>query len=105
MLAYNHERRAVELLVDRHYAAGEPVHAWCGPQPNSRLLINYGIVDEHNPYDRLSLTVSLASSDPLYPKKRALLQQLGMTPSQVGGAGTGQAAGTSMCSCMCGLVW
>jgi hypothetical protein len=25
-------------------------------QPNSRLLINYGIVDENNPYDKLLLT-------------------------------------------------
>jgi hypothetical protein len=26
------------------------------PQPNSRLLINYGIVDEDNPYDKLPLS-------------------------------------------------
>lgn len=25
-------------------------------QPNSRLLINYGIVDENNPYDKLPLS-------------------------------------------------
>ena len=29
----------------------------CPPlQPNSRLLINYGIVDEDNPYDKLPLS-------------------------------------------------
>jgi hypothetical protein len=77
--------QAVELVVDRAYAAGEPVYAWCGPQPNSRLLINYGIVDELNPHDRLSLTVTLdRNGDPLYPAKRALLQALGLSPAQVG---------------------
>lgn len=29
----------------------------CGPQPNSKLLINYGFVDEDNPYDRLVVEV------------------------------------------------
>lgn len=29
----------------------------CGPQPNSRLLLNYGFVDEDNPYDRLVIEV------------------------------------------------
>lgn len=34
MLSFNTERKAVELVVDRDYAQGEPVTAWCGPQPN-----------------------------------------------------------------------
>ena len=46
-------------------AAGEPVYAWCGPQPNQRLLLNYGIVDESNPHDRLQLTATIPSSDRL----------------------------------------
>lgn len=29
----------------------------CGPQPNSRLLINYGFVDEDNSFDRLIIEV------------------------------------------------
>lgn len=29
----------------------------CGPQPNSKLLINYGFVDEDNPYDRVTVEV------------------------------------------------
>lgn len=29
----------------------------CGPQPNSKLLINYGFVDEDNPYDRIVVEV------------------------------------------------
>lgn len=29
----------------------------CGPQPNSRLLLNYGFVDEDNPHDRLTVEV------------------------------------------------
>ncbi len=36
------ELKAVELRVDREYAPGQPISAWCGPQPNSRLLLNYG---------------------------------------------------------------
>lgn len=39
--------------MDRAVKAGEALHAWCGPQPNSRLLINYGIVDDDNPYDKM----------------------------------------------------
>lgn len=52
-MAYNAATKSVELVVDRDYQPGEPIYAWCGPQPNSRLLINYGIVDENNPYDKL----------------------------------------------------
>lgn len=29
----------------------------CGPQPNSKLLINYGFVDEDNSYDRMVVEV------------------------------------------------
>jgi len=50
------------------------VCAWCGPQPNSRLLLNYGIVDESNPYDKLQLTVTLPAVDPMYKVKRGILQ-------------------------------
>lgn len=53
---------------------GNPIYAWCGPQPNSRLLLNYGIVDESNPYDKLQLTVTLPADDPLYKVKRGILQ-------------------------------
>lgn len=55
-------------------SAGEPLYAWCGPQPNSRLLLNYGIVDESNPYDKLPLVVTLPANDPLYKVKRGILQ-------------------------------
>lgn len=80
---------AVELVVDRPYKAGEPIVVWyvncfdglnfilfcrtrfffikkfeicifrCGPQPNSKLLLNYGFVDEDNPYDRIAVEVIL----------------------------------------------
>ena len=69
--------KKVELVVDRPCAKGEPVYAWCGPQPNRRLFINYGIVDESNPYDFLQITASLYRSDPLYQRKRTLLLQNG----------------------------
>ncbi|XP_056166919.1 uncharacterized protein LOC115664631 [Syzygium oleosum] len=42
---------AVEVVVDCAYKAGEPLAVWCGPQPNSRLLLNYGFLDEDNSYD------------------------------------------------------
>jgi histone-lysine N-methyltransferase SETD3 len=82
MLAYNAATKAVELKVDRAYTPGQPVYAWCGPQPNSRLLINYGIVDESNPYDKLQLTITLPSSDPLYKSKRDVLQSKGLSTMQ-----------------------
>ena len=44
MLRYNQQTQSVQLAVDRDYAEGEIVTAWCGPQPNSRLLVNYGLV-------------------------------------------------------------
>ncbi|KAI6680726.1 hypothetical protein NL676_034607 [Syzygium grande] len=48
---------AVELVVDCAYKAGEPLAIWCGPQPNSRLLLNYGFLDEDNSYDRFGVEV------------------------------------------------
>jgi histone-lysine N-methyltransferase SETD3 len=56
VLRYDAGAGEVRLEADRAYAAGEPVVAWCGPQPNSRLLLNYGVVDDDNPYDKLPLT-------------------------------------------------
>lgn len=32
----------MQFTADRDYKPGEPLTAWCGPQPNSRLLIYYG---------------------------------------------------------------
>lgn len=42
LLKYDATTKEVLLAVDRAYGAGDPIVAWCGPQPNSRLLINYG---------------------------------------------------------------
>jgi hypothetical protein len=50
MLKYDARAREVQLVADRAYAPGAPVYAWCGPQPNRRLLLNYAIVDDDNPY-------------------------------------------------------
>jgi hypothetical protein len=71
MHAYGHCWHAAAFIAS---PAGEPLYAWCGPQPNSRLLLNYGIVDESNPYDKLPLTVTLPANDPLYKVKRGILQ-------------------------------
>lgn len=66
---------AVQLQVDRAYKAGDAIVVWCGPQANARLLLNYGFVDEDNPYDRLSIEVALDTSDPLYQSKRLIAQR------------------------------
>lgn len=66
---------SVQLQVDRAYEAGDVIVVWCGPQANARLLLNYGFVDEENPYDRLSVEVALDTSDPLYQEKRLIAQR------------------------------
>ncbi|XP_057766928.1 uncharacterized protein LOC130987417 [Salvia miltiorrhiza] len=68
---------AVQLVVDRPYKAGEPIVVWCGPQPNSKLLINYGFVDEDNTYDRLVVEAALNTEDPQYQDKRLAAQRNG----------------------------
>lgn len=68
---------AVQLAVDRPYKAGEPIVVWCGPQPNSKLLLNYGFVDEDNPYDRIVIEAALDTEDPLYQEKRMVAQRNG----------------------------
>ncbi len=36
----------------------------------SRLLLNYGLVDELNPYDKVQITSILGNNDPLFNLKR-----------------------------------
>lgn len=79
MLTHNDEAGEVQLVVDRAYKAGERVYAWCGPQPNSRLILNYGIVDEGNPYDKLSIVATMINTGPLFQMKRKLVQGAGAT--------------------------
>ncbi|GIL63283.1 hypothetical protein Vafri_17382 [Volvox africanus] len=82
MITYDEENRAVRLVVSGPVEAGRPVAAWCGPQPNNRLLLNYGIVDEHNPFDKLQFTFTLPTSDPLFTAKRAVLTDAGLATQQ-----------------------
>uniref|UniRef100_A0A0D9XY28 Rubisco LSMT substrate-binding domain-containing protein n=1 Tax=Leersia perrieri TaxID=77586 RepID=A0A0D9XY28_9ORYZ len=56
-------------------AVGDSVR--CGPQPNSRLLINYGFIDEDNPYDRIVVEASLNTEDPQFQEKRMVAQRNG----------------------------
>ena len=58
MLKYEPETGEVQLVVDRGYEEGEPIKVWFGPQPNQRAFLNYGIVDEDNPHDKMTLEVS-----------------------------------------------
>lgn len=74
---------AVELVVDRPYKAGESIVVWCGPQPNSKLLLNYGFVDEDNSYDRLAIEAALSTEDPQYQEKRMVAQRNGKLSVQV----------------------
>ncbi|KAF7130672.1 hypothetical protein RHSIM_Rhsim10G0009000 [Rhododendron simsii] len=68
---------AVQLVVDRPYKAGEPIVVWCGPQPNSKLLLNYGFVDDDNAFDRLAVVGALNTEDPQYQDKRMVAQRNG----------------------------
>ncbi|KAL1206031.1 Ribulose-1,5 bisphosphate carboxylase/oxygenase large subunit N-methyltransferase [Cardamine amara subsp. amara] len=74
---------AVELVVDRPYKAGDPIVVWCGPQPNAKLLLNYGFVDEDNPYDRIIVEAALNTDDPQYQDKRMVAQRNGKLSQQV----------------------
>ncbi|XP_047311689.1 actin-histidine N-methyltransferase [Impatiens glandulifera] len=74
---------AVQLVVDRPYKAGESILVWCGPQPNSKLLLNYGFIDEDNSYDRLVVEASLSTEDPQYQEKRMVAQRNGKLSVQV----------------------
>ncbi|XP_050233833.1 ribulose-1,5 bisphosphate carboxylase/oxygenase large subunit N-methyltransferase, chloroplastic [Mercurialis annua] len=74
---------AVQLVIDRPYKAGEPIVVWCGPQPNSKLLINYGFVDEDNSYDRVTVEAALDIEDPQYQDKRMVAQRNGKLSIQV----------------------
>lgn len=81
-LKYCDADKEVQLAVDREYLPGQPVYAWCGPQPNSRLLINYGVVDPGNPYDKMPLTIIISSDDPHYRLKRSRLSELDLSTQQ-----------------------
>ena len=39
LLRYDAEQKEVSLTADRAYAVGDPILAWCGPQPNSRVRL------------------------------------------------------------------
>ncbi|GFZ19121.1 rubisco methyltransferase family protein [Actinidia rufa] len=85
---------AVQLVVDRPYKAGESIvvcevkadsYFRCGPQPiqNSKLLLNYGFVDEDNAYDRIVVEAALNTEDPQYQDKRMVAQRNGKLSVQV----------------------
>ncbi|KAG2486389.1 hypothetical protein HYH03_014967 [Edaphochlamys debaryana] len=82
MLSYDEASRSVRLVAAAPLAPGQPLSAWCGPQPNAKLLLNYGIVDEHNPFDKLQFTFTLSTSDPLFQLKRARLTEAGLASQQ-----------------------
>lgn len=62
MLKYEPQGSEVQLVVDRGYREGEPITVWFGPQPNQRAFLNYGIVDEDNPHDKMTLEARIIYS-------------------------------------------
>lgn len=82
VLKFCEETHEVQLAVDREYAPGDQVFAWCGPQPNSKLLINYGVVDSNNPYDKMPVTITIPSDDPLFRMKRSIVSEHGLSTNQ-----------------------
>ncbi|RVW14171.1 hypothetical protein CK203_084879 [Vitis vinifera] len=63
---------SVQLVVDRPYKAGESIVVWCGPQPNSKLLLNYGLLMKTIP-----MIAALNTEDPQYQDKRMVAQRNG----------------------------
>ena len=49
--------RALQVIVEVLIG----VKVWC-----LQLLVNYGIVEDDNPYDKLQLTATIPHSDPLF---------------------------------------
>lgn len=82
VLKFCEDQNEVQLAVDREYEPGEQVYAWCGPQPNSKLLINYGVVDSNNPYDKMPVTVTIPTDDPFFRMKRSIVSEHGLSTSQ-----------------------
>ena len=62
LLRFDAGSKEVLLTVDRSYTSGDPIVAWCGPQPNSRLLINYGAAAPGGPAPRGLLARSLVQN-------------------------------------------
>ncbi|KAL0728133.1 hypothetical protein Bca4012_024226 [Brassica carinata] len=74
---------ARRFALIRRYKAGDPIVVWCGPQPNAKLLLNYGFVDEDNLYDRIIVEAALSTDDPQYQDKRLVAQRNGKLSQQV----------------------
>jgi hypothetical protein len=74
LIKYDETSKEVQLAVDRDYEPGDVIVAWCGPQPNRRLLLNYGVVDDNNPYDKMAVTITIPNNnDDLFRLKRSIV--------------------------------
>ena len=85
LIKYDEATKEVVLAVDRDYEPGDQIVAWCGPQPNRRLLLNYGVVDDNNPYDKMAVTVTIPNNnDDLFRLKRTIVssESLNLSTSQ-----------------------
>ncbi|CAI8594018.1 unnamed protein product [Vicia faba] len=72
-------------LARRFAPAGDPIVVWCGPQPNTKLLTNYGFVDDDNP-----MIAALSTEDPQYQEKRMVAQRNGKLSIQTFNVYTGK---------------
>ncbi|KAF8658367.1 hypothetical protein HU200_059415 [Digitaria exilis] len=76
-LRYVAPRDASSELLTNNKLSELACLALCGPQTNSRLVLNYGFVDEDNPFDRITIEASLNTEDPQYQEKRMVAQRNG----------------------------
>mmetsp|Transcript_22220 Transcript_22220/g.26682 ORF Transcript_22220/g.26682 Transcript_22220/m.26682 type:complete len:514 (-) Transcript_22220:122-1663(-) len=76
------EDQSISLKLSTPCKEGDSLEVWCGPQPNSRLLLNYGFVDMGNPYDKLTVRATISKADELFQAKKAALQTMDLGTTQ-----------------------
>lgn len=76
--------------------------SYCVMRSYSCLPVPAGVVAEENPYDKLQLTATIPSSDPLFQQKRAMLQPAGMATQQTFDLFAGKVLWCSANSAVCG---
>ena len=85
LIKFDAASKEVQLEVDRDDEPGDQIVAWCGPQPNRRLLLNYGVVDDNNPYDKMAVSITIPNNnDDLFRLKRSIVssESLNLSTSQ-----------------------
>lgn len=71
------KREEIIVYSDRSYKRMEQVFISYGPKSNADLLLLYGFCLDRNPFNSVEVTVTLDTTDPLYPQKKAFLAGAG----------------------------